>query len=113
MAPQAMQAAKRGSSAAQRGTARRVVAAEADCDDADLPAVDVTSLFKEIDASAAGFFIIVAQDKSAETDRLAGAGAVHDQDRDAALDQVRHAGEVLDLLGDVEAVEEYDARRAR
>src|SRR5262245_6468790 len=110
MAPQAMQAAKRGSSAA---TARRVVAAEADCDDADLPAVDVTALFQEIDASAAGFVIIVAQDQSAETDRLAGAGAVHDQDRDAALDQFRHAGEVLNLLGDVEAVEEYDARRAR
>src|SRR5262249_30926106 len=102
-----------GKARLERGTAGRVVAAEADRDDADLPAVDVTSLFQEIDASAAGFFIIVAQDKSAETDGLAGAGAVHDQDRDAALDQFRHAGEVLDLLGDVEAVEEYDARRAR
>src|SRR6516165_758324 len=100
-----------GKARLERGTARRVVAAEADRDDADLPAVDVTSLFQEIDASAAGFFIIVAQDKPAETDGLAGAGA--DQDRDAALDQLRHAGEVLDLLGDVEAVKEYDARRAR
>src|SRR5262249_47460439 len=102
-----------GEARLERGTARRVVAAEADCDDADLPSLDVIALFQEIDASAAGFFIIVAQHKPAETDRLAGAGAVHDHDRDAALDELRHAGGVLDLLGDVEAVEEYDARRAR
>src|SRR5262249_36417488 len=102
-----------GKARLERGTARRVVAAQADCDDADLLAVDVIALFQEINASAAGFFIIVAQDEPAETDRLAGAGAVHDQDRDAAFDQVRHAGEVLDFLGDVEAVEEYDAGGAR
>jgi hypothetical protein len=97
----------------ERGAARRVVAAEADGDDADLFAVNIIALLQEVDASAAGFFIIMAQDKSAETDRLAGAGAVHDQNRDAALDQVGHAGEVLDFLGDVETIEEHNARRAR
>src|SRR5262249_57408665 len=102
-----------GKARLERGAARRVVAAEADCDDADLLAVDVIALFQEIDASAAGFFIIVAQDEPAETDRLAGAGAVHDQDRDAALDQGRHAGEVLGLLCCVEAVGGYHGRRAR
>ena len=94
------------------GAARRVVAAETDRDDADLVRVDVGPLFQEIDAGAARLLIVVAQDQAAETDRLAGARSIHDQDRNAALDQVRHAGDVLDLLGDVEAVEENDARPA-
>ncbi len=74
--------------------------------------VDVGSPLEEIDAGAAGLLVVVAQHQPAEPDRLAGARPVHDQDRDAALDQVGHAGEVLDFLGDVEAVEEDDARRA-
>ena len=75
--------------------------------------VDVGALLQEIDAGAARLLVVVAQEQPAEADRLAGAGPVHDQDRDAALDQVGHAGDVLDLLGDVEAVEEHDAGRAR
>ena len=96
----------------ERGAARRVIAAEADGDDADLLGVDVGSLLQEIDAGAAGLLVVVAQHQPAEPDRLAGARPIHDQDRDAALDQVGHAGDVLDFLGDVEAVEEDDARRA-
>ena len=75
--------------------------------------VDVRAPLQEIDAGAACLLVVVAQDETAETDRLAGAGPIHHQHRDAALDQVRHPGDVLDLLGDVETVEEDDARRAR
>src|SRR5262245_12692234 len=96
-----------------RGAARRVVAAEADGDDADPFGVHVRAPLQEIDAGAAGLLVVVAQHQPAEADRLAGARPVHRQHRNAALDQLRHAGEVLDLLGDVEAVEEHDARRAR
>ena len=66
-----------------------------------------------IDAGAAGLLVVVAQRHAAEADRLAGAGAVHHQHRNAALDEVGHAAQELDLLGDVEAVEEHHARRAR
>jgi hypothetical protein len=55
----------------------------------------------------------VAQDETAETDGLAGAGSIHHQHRYAAPDQVRHPGDVLDLFGDIETVEEDDARGAR
>ena len=66
-----------------------------------------------IDAGAAGFLVIVAQRHAAEADRLAGAGPVHHQHRNAAPDQVGHAAQELDFLGDVEAVEEHHAGRAR
>ena len=97
----------------ERGATRRVIATKADRDDADPLRVDVRAPLQEIDAGAAGLLVVVAQDETAETDRLAGAGSVHDQHRDAALDQVGHAGDVLDLLGDIETVEEDDARGAR
>src|SRR5262249_2966329 len=102
-----------GKTRLERGAARRVIAAETDRDDADLDGIGIVPPLKEIDAGAAGLLVVVAQDEAAETDRFAGARPVHHQDRDAALDQVRYASEVLDLLGDVETVEEYDARRAR
>ena len=66
-----------------------------------------------IDAGAAGLLVIVAQRHAAEADRLAGAGAVHDQHRNAALHQVGHAAQKLDFLRDVETVKEHDARRTR
>ena len=48
---------------------------------------------------------------AAEADRLAGAGAVHDQAGDAALHQVGNAPQVLELLGDIKAVEKENAGR--
>ena len=74
--------------------------------------VDVVALFQIVDAGDARDLVVVAQILVAETDRLAGAGAVHHQHRNAALDEVGHAAHVLDFLGDVEAVEEHDAGRA-
>ena len=102
-----------GEARLERCAARRVVAAEADRNDADFLGVDIGAAFEEIDAGAAGLLIVVAQDEPAKTDRLSGARSIHDQYRNAALDQVRYAGDVLDLLGDVQPVEENDARRAR
>ena len=74
--------------------------------------VDVGARLQIIDAGAAGGLVVVAQMHVAEADRLAGARPVHDQHRDAALDQVGHAAQELDLLGDVEPVEEHHARAA-
>ena len=50
---------------------------------------------------------------AAEADGLARAGAVHDQARDPAPHQIGHAAQIPQFLGDVEAVEEHDARGAR
>jgi len=64
----------------ERGTARRVISPETDRDDADLFAVNILAPLQEIDAGAARFFIIVAQDEAAETNRFAGSRPVHHQD---------------------------------
>src|SRR5262249_52801710 len=92
-----------GEARLERGAAWRVIAAQADGDDADFLRIDVGSLLQEVDAGAARLLVIVTQYLAAEADRLAGARPIHDQHRDATLDQVRHTGHVLDLLGDVEA----------
>src|SRR6202035_3895331 len=97
----------------QRRAARRVIAAKADGDDTDALYVDVAARFQIIDAGAAGLLVVVTQRHAAEAYRLAGAGAVHHQHRNAALHQIGHAAQKLNLLGDVEAVEEYDARWPR
>lgn len=55
---------------------------------------------------------LVVERQIAEADGLAVAGAVDDETRDAARDEVRHPPEVLDLLGDVEAVEKDHRRGA-
>ena len=49
---------------------------------------------------------------AAKADRLAGAGAVHHEHRNAALNEIGHAAHILNFLGHVEAVEEDDARLA-
>src|SRR5262245_39499602 len=77
-----------GEARIKRRAARRVVAAEADGDDADLLGVDVGPLLQEIDAGAARLLVVVAQHQPTETDGLAGAGPIHDQHGDATLDQV-------------------------
>src|SRR5258708_17697674 len=102
-----------GEARLERRAAWRVIAAEADGDDADALWVDVAAPLQIIDAGAAGLLVVVAQRHAAEADRLAGAGAVHHQHPNAALHQVGHAAQKLDLLGDIEAVEEHDTGRAR
>src|SRR5262245_23216408 len=74
-----------GKARLERGAARRVVAAEADRDDADPLGIDVGAPLQEIDAGASGLLVVVAQHQGAEADGLAGPGAVHHQHRDAAL----------------------------
>ena len=74
---------------------------------------NVGALFQIIDAGAAGFFVIVAQRHAAEANRFAGSGPVHHQHRDAAADQIGHAAQKLNLLGDIEAVKEHHAGRSR
>ena len=75
--------------------------------------IDVGARLQIIDAGAAGFFVIVAQRHAAKADRLAGAGSVHHQHRNAAPHEIGHAAQELNLLGDIEAVEEHHAGRAR
>ena len=75
--------------------------------------IDVGARLQIIDAGAAGLFVIVAQRHAAKADRLAGAGTVHDQHRNAAAHEIGHAAQELNLLGDVEAVEEHHAGRTR
>ena len=53
----------------------------------------------------------MAQHVAAKTNRFAGAGAVHHQARNAALDKIGDAAHELNFLGDIEAVEEHHARR--
>ena len=53
----------------------------------------------------------MAQVLAAETDGLTGAGAIHDQHGNTALDQVGHTAHVLDFLGDIEAVKINHAGR--
>src|SRR5207248_7548195 len=102
-----------GKARLERCAAGRIVSAQADCDNADLVWADVPALLQKIDAGAARLFVIVAQYQPAESKRLTGARSIHDQDGDAAPDQIGHAGEVLDFFRDIEAVEEHDAGRRR
>src|SRR6202451_2044536 len=61
-----------GKAGLQRGTTRRVIAAEADGDDADALYVDIAARLQIIDASAAGLLVIVAQRHAGGTVGLSG-----------------------------------------
>ena len=103
-----------GKARLHRSAARRVIAAEADGDDADL----LRHRRRRASPGNRCRRCRPSRSRGAGTSprkRIASPvpGPSMTRHRDAALDQVRHAAHVLDLLGDVEAVEEHDAGRAR
>jgi len=55
-------------------------------------------------------FSIVTQIKAAKPDAFAISWTVHDKACNSASDEVSHALEVLNLFGDIEAIEENNRR---
>jgi hypothetical protein len=78
----------RGIARVHGSTARGIIAAETDGDDADLFGIDIAALLEKIDARAARDFIVVAQVMTAEANRLSSARAIHDQHGYTALDEI-------------------------
>src|SRR6185437_15664523 len=86
--------------------ARRVIAAEADRHDANPLWVDLGPR-REIVVGRRGVTLgLMVQIKIAEPDAFAVPRSVHDQAGNAARSEISHALVVLNLLGDIEAVEE-------
>src|SRR5690606_15265692 len=101
-----------GEALLEGGGARRIVAAKADRHDADALRIDLGARGEIFVRGARVALGVVTQVEAAEAHALAVARAIDDQARDAARRQVRNALEVLDLLGDVEAVEEHHGGHA-
>src|SRR5262249_58334479 len=89
----------------ERGGARRVVAAEAQRHHADAALVELGAGRKIFVGRRGVALGLGNQREVAKADALAVAGAVDDQAADAARGEIGHRIAVLNLLGDVEAVE--------
>ena len=87
--------------------ARRVVAAEADRHNANALGVDLLARGEKFVGRCAVAFGFVMQPLIAKAHGLAVAGAIDDEAGDAARGEVGHAFEILNLFGDIKAVEEH------
>src|SRR6476660_685256 len=94
----------------ERRGARRVVAAEADRHHADAPGVDLRPRRKIIEDRCRVVLGVITQIEIAEADAFAVAGPINNEAGNAARDQVRHAFEILGLLGDIEPIEKHHGR---
>src|SRR5687768_10156267 len=94
----------------ERGTARRVVAAEAQRDDGDTIAVDIRARREIIEARAAHELVVVMQRYVAQANRLAHTRTVDEQNGEAPAREIGDAAQILKLLLRVEATEANDAR---
>src|SRR5918911_1109330 len=93
-----------------RGRPRRVVPAEAQSHDADALGVELGTACEIIVRRARMTLRFVMQREASKTDRLSIAGSIEYETRDAARREIRHAAEVLNLFGHVEAVEKQHDR---
>src|SRR5438105_4449946 len=94
----------------KRGRSRRVVAAKTDRHDADTAWINFRSRGKIVPGRRRVVLGVVAQVEVAKTDTLTIPWTIHDQAGNAAGDKVRNTFEVLNLFGDIEAVEENNRR---
>ena len=95
----------------ERGGARRVVTAEAQRHHPNAARIELATA-GEILVGGGGIALGLGDERQvAEAHALAVAGAVDDEASDAARGEVGDAVAVLQLLGDVEAVEEHHAGR--
>ena len=89
-----------------------MIAAKRQRHDADAVAIDAGRRLQEINRGSGWNFRLGTVVQPAQAQRLADAGIVDDERGDAAFRQrPRHADEIDDLLGDIEAVEMNHARR--
>ena len=89
---------------------RRVIAAQANGHNTDALGIDLGPRCQIVEHRRRVVFGIVPQVEIAEADAFTVARAIDDQAGDAARGEIGDAFEILNLLGDIEAVEEHHRR---